>query len=239
MGDEKKCACGGTGLAGLPKGIGVGGAPKFKIGNGAWRDAAIEDVARWSPTVALARATGAEWSPYHLNIRAKFTDANVTTLPPVSFEGDNDRLNMISIVDEVTYTINCPTLNEGNALKFVNDWFFTRQSGIQSTLLVNGGPRYVVASTPTPLESLLSSLADKWPAGWLLGFSQSVTMQMSASVPLPELPVNVTVTYRVWQPNGGRMNFVGMMDPMARELLTRMGYSVEQPLGDNFSGLGM
>jgi hypothetical protein len=225
MDDHKKTctACGNVGMGGLTK---LGSPKQPKAGFGGWQTAPIEEVAMWDPVIALARAMGAQFVPFMLNIRTSFVDNDELISNTVSFEGSNERLNMVSVVDEVTYQIDTPNLNPGNALQAVNAWFYARQSGIQATLIVDGAPRYVVAPFFTPLESLASSLAEGWPMGWSLGYTQTMKMQFKATIPIPALPANVTVTMRAWQPSAGNTFFVGMTDPVARSLLTRLGYNV-------------
>jgi hypothetical protein len=224
MDPKKTCSCGASTGMGAVTTI---GSPKNPTrGMGGWRTGTIEEVAMWNPVVALARAMGAEWVPFTLNIRSAFTDPNVNVTAVVSFEGSTERFNMVTIIDEVNYQIDTPNLNPGNALQAINAWFFARQSGIQSTLIVDGAPRYVIAPFFTPLENLLSSLAENWPMGWTLGYTQTMKMQFKATLPIPVLPANITVTVRCWQPSAGNLFFVGMTDPVARTLLQRLGYSV-------------
>jgi hypothetical protein len=219
---EKTCNC-ATGMGAINK----LGAPKNPTrGMGGWRTAPIDEVAMWDPCIALARAMGAQFVPFMINIRSSFTDPTVNIIAqPASFEGSNERLNMVSVVDEIAYQIDTPNLNPGNALQAVNAWFYARQSGIQATLIVDGAPRYVVAPYFTPLESLMSSLAEGWPMGWSLGYTQTMKMQFRSTTPIPALPVNITVTLRAWQPSAGNTFFVGMTDPVARTLLQKLGYN--------------
>lgn len=229
MGDEKRSSCancgGHAGMGAVPQTNKLGSPKNPHRGMGGWRTAPIEEVAMWDPVIALARAMGAQFVPFMLNIRTAFTDPTVNVSNTVSFEGSNERLNMVSVIDEVTYQIDTPNLNSGAALQAVNAWFYARQSGIQATLIVDGAPRYVVAPFFTPLENLMSSLAEGWPMGWSLGYTQSPKMQFTATVPVPVLPANITVTFRAWQPSAGNTFFVGMVDPVARQLLQRLGYN--------------
>jgi hypothetical protein len=222
-GEEKKCGCATTGMGAVTK---LGSPKNPSVGFGGWRTAPIEEVALWDPVIALARAMGAQFVPFLLNIRASFVDPTINTTQTVSFEGSNERLNMVSVIDELTYQIDTPNLNPGNALQAVNAWFYARQSGIQATLIVDGAPRYVVSPFFTPLESLMSALAEGWPMGWSLGYTQTLKMQFLATVPIPVLPANITVTLRAWQPSAGNTFFVGMTDPVARLYLTKLGYNV-------------
>jgi hypothetical protein len=223
MGDNKTglgsagCGCGGG--AG-----GVGGSPlTATIGGGAWRTAKIQDVASYSPVIALARARNLPFAPYMINIRANFTDPSVTTLPMTSFEGSNERLAMTSICDSIVLQVTSPTLNAGFPLKYVNDWFFARQSGIEAFMFVDGAPRYTIAPFQTPIASLISALAEAWPLGWVVEYTQSVKMQFVITSPLPDLPVNVVCTFRFWQPYSD-IAFAGMDNLTALRELQRLGY---------------
>ncbi len=202
------CGCGGSSSSMAP---------------GGWRTAAIEEVANYSPVIAYARAKNLPFAPFPINLRASFTDPSVTTLQATSFEGSQERLDATSICDSVEYLITAPTLNQGNSLKYVNDWFFAKQSGIESNLLVQGAPRYSVAPFFTPLSTLLSTVGQRWPLGWVLEYTQSITMQMIATIPLPALPVNVVVTFRFWQPYSD-IEIAGMNNLDALRGLQRMGF---------------
>ena len=245
MDEHKKTSCANCGGH-----VGVGAAPAPATnrlnspknphrGMGGWRTAPIEEVAMWDPVIALARAMGAQFVPFMINIRTAFVDPSINVTNTVSFEGSNERLNMVSVVDEVTYQIDTPNLNPSNALQAVNAWFYARQSGIQATMIVDGAPRYVVAPFFTPLESLMSSLAEGWPMGWSLGYTQTVKMQFTATIPIPVLPANITVTLRAWQPSAGNTFFVGMTDPVARSLLQRLGYNCPIVNQDALAGLNI
>jgi hypothetical protein len=241
MDDHKKCAACGVGAAGpAASNLTRLGSPRQpKAGMGGWQTAPIEEVAMWDPVIALARAMGAQFVPFMINIRTAFTDPTIAVTNTVSFEGSNERLNMVSVVDSLMYQIDTPNLNPGNALQAVNAWFYARQSGIQATIIVDGAPRYVVAPFYTPLETLMSALAEGWPMGWSLGYTQTFKMSFMATVPIPVLPANITVTLRAWQPSAGNTFFVGMTDPVARSLLQRLGYNCPIVNQDALSGLNI
>lgn len=196
------CKCSTT----KPK-IGVGSLPFF-------------EAISASPVLSYAWAIGLPFVPFHINIRAVFDDNTGNVTQAISFESDNPRLNVSSIVDQIGYQIDAPNYNKNFAGKPEQDFYFQRQSGIQATMIVSGAPRYVVAPNFTPLEGLLSSLQEGWPGGWVLEYTQSVTMQFKQAVPLPSLPTTVTVTFRLWQPGGGQaLDLVGMTNDVARQKL--------------------
>jgi hypothetical protein len=183
-----------------------------------------ELIATSSPVLAYAMALQLPFVPFHINIRAKMTP-DVLTTQTMSFEGSNERLNMASIIDSVKYTIDAPNSFPGTLGHSQEAWYFAKQSGIQATMIVDGAPRYVVAPFYTPLETLLSEdLAQSWPQGWVLEYTQSVKMQFTQTIPLPSNPVNVTVTFRLWQPGGGQaLQLVGMTNDVARDKLLALG----------------
>lgn len=176
-----------------------------------------------SPVLAYAWALGLPFVPFHLNIRQTFVQGGPKTSQVVSFEGSNQRLNVSSICEAVNYQIDAPGYNAGQALKPVSDFFFQRQSGIQATMVIDGAPRYVVAPFPTPIETLMSSMQEGWPGGWVLEYTQNVTMQFTQTVTLPSFPTTITVTFRLWQPgNGQALDLVGMTNDIASEKLARL-----------------
>lgn len=169
-----------------------------------------------SPVLAYAWALGLPFVPFHINIRCVYDSSSSATSQALSFEGNNNRINVSSIVDEITYQIDAPNYNAGLATKPISDFYFQRQSGIQSTMIIDGAPRYVVSPTFTPLEGLLSSLPERWPGGWVLEYTQSVIMQFTQAVPLPSFPTTITVTFRMWQPGSGQaLDLVGMTNDVA------------------------
>lgn len=208
----KECSTGvGAGPSGVGgKKTGVGSLPFFVALNG-------------SPVLQYAWALGLPFVPFHANIRAVFLESSSDTLQPVSLERGVNRLNVSSIVDQVSYQIDAPNYNAGAAIKPQIDFYFQRQSGIQSTMIIDGAPRYVVAPEFTPLEGLLSSLQDGWPGGWVLEYTQNVIMQFQQTVPVPSFPTTVTVTFRLWQPgNGQALDLVGMTNDVAQEKLKKL-----------------
>jgi len=202
---------------------GTADAGPLTVTMGGWRTARVEQVASYSPVIAYARAKNLPFAPFPINIRNTFTDPNVNSLSPVSFEGSNERLSQTSICDSIEFLVTAPNLNSGNSLKYVNDWFFQRQTGIESNMLVSGTPRYAVAPFFTPISTLLSNLGEAWPLGWVVEYTQSVTMQFIATIPLPSLPVNVCVTFRFWQPYSD-LEIAGMDNLSALRGLQAMGY---------------
>lgn len=195
-----------------------------------WNAMSIQDLAYVQPQVAVAKLWGVEWAPYLLNLRASFTDLTTTTLAPVGFENGNGQavITQPSIVDSIAYEIDAPNSFTGDIFKPLHDYYYQLQSGIQATLTVVGAPRYTIAPFPTPLRTLLDSLAEGWPIGWILNYTESVSMIFSTTTPLETAPTNITVTFRMWTPSG-TTSFQMMSAGDARQILANAGYAVETP----------
>ena len=174
------------------------------------------------PQVAAARALGVEFAPFVQSINGTFTNATDTIGPFPLGNNAEGRLSQVSIVDRVVLHIDAPNLNSGNALQPFIAWFFTRQSGIQATLIVDGAPRYVVAPDFTPIDTLLDMITEAWPMGWLLGYTQMPKMQFTTSFALPSTPVNVYCTFRMWQPTITNQT-MGMTNRSALGILVSQG----------------
>jgi hypothetical protein len=204
------------------------GAPPAKSGLGAIAPA---ELAATSPVLAYARAIGAPFAPYLLNIQATFSDPNVLTLNPSSFSTPSGRgvpgaITQPSIVDAMMFEVDCASAYSGSVFKSESDFYFGLQSGIQATLETTGAPRYTVAPYFTPLRTLCAMVDEGWPGGWVLGHTQSIVMQFQASIPLPFLPTTVTVTFRLWTPYSD--DFIQMTDPEARGLLAQLASTAPQ-----------
>jgi hypothetical protein len=174
-----------------------------KVGIGRrWQEASIYELAQYSPQLALARAMGVPLAPYHLNIRASFTDSTTATTNPASFENGNTSITQPSICDQIVYSMNSNGAFPGDVFKTLSDYFYQLTSGIQATMEVQGQPKYAVAPYYTPMNALLSGLAEGWPLGWVLNYNQTISMQFQQTVPVPFPPLNIVVTFRLWQPTG-------------------------------------
>ena len=132
------------------------------------------------------------------------------------------RLDQFGIVDCIVYEIDQPNAQSGQTLKPLNDYFFNLQSGITATMSVVGAPRYVPAADFTPLRTLLAGVAEPWPMGWVLGYTQSIQMQFMPSALLTP-PTTLTVTFRLWQVYG-TTDFIGMTDSTAFDKLEGLGF---------------
>lgn len=195
-----------------------------RVGAG-FRSVTPESMAQYSPQIALALAQGVPFAPYLLNVRASFTDSTVTVLAPATFENGSTRIDQPSVVDALMLHVDVPNAFPGTQFKPFTDWFFTRQSGIQATLEVTGTPRYQVAPFFTPIDTLATMITESWPGGWVLQHTQGIAMQFSATTPLPPLPVNITVTFRLWQPVGTE-EFVDMTSMQAFAALAALGFNI-------------
>lgn len=197
-------------------------------GNAAWRSASIDQVAEYSPSLALARALRVPLVPIVYNCVATFTTASPTTTAIVSWQANNEptRLSQFAVVDSVMFEIDVPSANAGAQLKPIADFFFGLQSGIGASLIVKGNPQYSVATDLlTPVRILCAMLNEGWPQGWVLGPTQGIMMQFNASQALQFLPATITVSFRMWTPDTScGQKFVNMSDSDALCELQGMGY---------------
>lgn len=160
-------------------------------------DDRILQLAALSPRSALALVTGAIKAPFTPNVVATFETATQTFA-----DGDLDVtiLGADTWVTDVTFDIQCASAFTGSALKTLSDYFYNKTSGLAATCDVTGSPRYTVAPNPTPLSSLFSFIADKWPHGWLLNKNNSIHMRfVPLTTPLPFAPLTITVTFQCYQ----------------------------------------
>jgi hypothetical protein len=218
--------------AGLGKIMGLGsnpsGSPSFGGGDGgggggySWRTADLKTVCELSPQIALARYFKIPFAPFVQSITATFVNTTDNIGPFALGVNANDRLSIVSVVDQVIFHVDSPALNAGNAAKGFLDWWFARQTGIQATLIVDGSPRYLVAPDPTPIDTLADMMTEMWPQGWVLNYTQAPKMQFNTTFALPAVPTTVTVTFRMWQPVQVR-RLIGLTDASAVDQLVQCG----------------
>lgn len=202
-----------------------------------WRKQSVEQVAEYSPLLALAKAWKRPMVPVVYNVIGAFTTGQPNQTQTLSWQvsGAQTRVSSFLVIDSMTYEVDCPSAFAGSVFKAEQDFYFGLQSGITAQLLVVGGPQYPVAADfSTPIRSLYSLMCQSWPTGWILTYEQSIMMQFAARIALPFLPLTVTVSFRAWQPcaindcNGQfrEYSFIGLDNAMAIEKLTAMGYDV-------------
>jgi hypothetical protein len=160
-------------------------------------DDRILRLAALSPRSALALVTGAIRAPFTPNVVATFGTVTQTL---ASGDLDVTILGADTWVTDVTFDIQCGSAFTGSALKTLSDYFYNKTSGLAAKCHVTGSPRYDVAPNFTPLSSLFSFIADRWPDGWLLNKNNSVHMDFAPlTVPFPFAPLTVTVTFQAYQ----------------------------------------
>jgi len=202
-------------------GLGKGGAY--------WSQDDILAVAQYSPQLAVAKAMRVPFQPFVLTIENTFVDATTLISNFQNFGSTSNtagnKLIWPSIVDSVMYEVDTASYNAGNALQYVNDYFYGLQSGIRATMLVLGSPKYSVAPDFVPLKMLCDSLNGAWPSGWVLQPNSSVQMQFQQFSPAPAgaLPVTVVVGFRMWQPIDSANFFANMNTAQANDILVKMG----------------
>lgn len=206
-------------------------------GGGNWRQCSVEQVAEYSPLLALAKAWKRPMLPVLYNIIGTFTAAQPTQTQTLSWQssGAQTRVSSFIVVDAVMFQIDVPSAFYGSVFKANQDFYFGLQSGLTAQMLVVGGPQYPVAADfSTPIRTLCAMLNENWPQGWVLTYQQSIMMQFLATIALQFLPLTVTVSFRCWQPQAvdaceganRQYSFIGMDNGTALDLLEGMGYDV-------------
>lgn len=210
--DEGKKTLGGAGC-----GCDTGGG----TGDAWWTSAPIQKVAQFNPILALARARRVPFAPWILPLTATFTSNDPVVIPSSTLANGQGRVDQITIVDSVRYTVDQPNAFAGSIFKAQSDYFFAQQSGLQCKIDVDGAPRYGVVPFFTPLKDALEFIGRKWPQGWVLTYNQSIRMAFQITTPLPSVPVTVTVSYCMWQGVGADW-LVNMTVPAAWAELKRI-----------------
>jgi hypothetical protein len=222
---------GGTAAEGLGRAAGTMGIhPGAGLGCGGY-EGPLSDIyamlALGSPRLALARALGYRMIPFYINIRATFSNVDTTDVPDV---GSDVKIDQDTLVDQMTFLITnkSETAND-NTQATLRDFFFNFQSGIEATLDIKGTPRPTLAPKFTPLKNLADVVnCTGWPRGFVLTYQQQLQAAFRASVTLPSAPMEVTLTFRAFQPDTEA--FVGMTNKEAIEGLSqKCGVSCNWP----------
>lgn len=210
-------------------------------GISAWRSESIESIAEYSPSLALCRARRIALVPLLLNCVGTFTSGQPTTTQPAPWQlsGEPGRPAQFGIIDGVLFEVDCPSAFPGSQFKSLSDFFFGLQSGITASLIMRGSPQYSVApDLSTPIRTLCAMINESWPQGWVIGPDQAPIMQFSAGIALNNLPLTVTVSFRMWTPapvcDG---YFINMTDREALKELDKMGFDLD-PRSPNRRGKG-
>jgi hypothetical protein len=156
-----------------------------------------------SPRMALARALGVPFAPWLINVVALFEAADQVLVPDV---GSDTKLTQDAYVDSLVFRVQ-PQFTAVNQFDTLSQFFLNFQSGIKAKLDIVGAPRYAVAPKFTPISTLSDMLGGgRWPHGWILTYDQNIEMSFQLSFPLPAtptfVPVEVTATFRLWEPIG-------------------------------------
>jgi hypothetical protein len=169
-----------------------------------------------SPRLALCKALGIKLVPFVINVRATFTSTDTTDVPDV---GSDVKIVTDTFIDEALVRITNQS-NTANASVFQpqSDYFYNVQSGIEATLDVQGAPRYTIAEKFTPLATLFDTANGSgfWPDGFVLTYQQQFFMSFHASVTLPFAPLDVTVSWRAWVPQGDLTTQMSNVDAIAQ-----------------------
>ncbi len=204
--------------------LGMGG--RMGLGSGGsrsgfdWRtEPDLKRVCAFSPQIALARYYNLDFAPAVQTIVATFTNT-VDAIGPFALgvNNGNDRLSIITVIDQMMLQVDAPNYNDGNAMKGLLDFFWARQTGVNATMLIDGSPRFAVATDPVPVAHLVDMFTEMWPDGWVLNSTQIPKMSFETSFALPSVPVTFTIGFRMWQPeNIQRMT--GLTDAQAVRIL--------------------
>jgi len=156
-----------------------------------------------SPRMALARAIGCPFAPWLINVVATSETADQTLVADVGFD---TKLTQDAYVDQLVFRVQ-PQVTAVNQFDTLSQFFLNYQSGIKAKLDIVGAPRYAVAPKFTPISTLSDMVGGgRWPHGWILTYNQNIEMSFQTSFPLPAtpefVPVEVTATFRLWEPIG-------------------------------------
>ncbi len=166
-----------------------------------------------SPLLAYAVAAGHSLAPFKYPIKGRFPDTLTVSVPQAS---NPDKVVQDMIVDRITWKLvneNTPTTQ----FSAQENEFFSRNSGIEAIVKVVGAPRYSVADKFTPV----TEIAGKTP-GWLLRATNGVTVQLQATVKLPDSPMSGVFTLHTRTSHWEKI--LGMSDETAIRRLQQLGY---------------
>jgi hypothetical protein len=178
------------------------GAPSDSADASAFYADVYEMLILGSPRFALCKALGIKLVPFVINVRATFTATDTTDIPDV---GSDVKVTQETLIDEALVRITNQS-NTANSSVFQpqSDYFYNVQSGIECTLDVQGAPRYTIVEKFTPLATVFDTAngSGLWPQYFVLTYQQQFFMSFHAAVTLPYAPLDVTVSWRAWVPQG-------------------------------------
>lgn len=155
-----------------------------------------------SPRLALCKALGIKLVPFLINVRGTFTATDDADIPST---GSDVKIVTDTLIDEALVRItNQSNVANSSVFQPQSDYFYNVQSGIECTLDVQGGPRYTIVEKFTPLATVFDTAngSGLWPETFILTYQQQFFMSFHASVTLPYAPLDVTVSWRAWVPQG-------------------------------------
>ena len=125
------------------------------------------------------------------------------------------------MVESVQFEIDQQNAFAGSQFQSLSQFFFEQQSGLTARINVLGSPKYTVSPFYQPLKLLVAMFDEGWPGGWFLNYTQGISMDFSASLPLASFPTTVTVAWKMWQPLD--IDYVHMTNKTAWEGLGKLG----------------
>ena len=162
----------------------------------------LRDLALYDPVAAYGILAGFQQAPIYLNARASFSDFTINGVP-VPATIDTTIASRIWIKD-IKYSVRQPNVFAGNIQKTQYDAALRQATGVDVSITVYSGPRYVPAINPTPLENLGATFFDLFPTGWQIWKEQSIKVDFVLAQAPPSIspngpPYEVAVTFRGWQ----------------------------------------
>ena len=159
--------------------------------------AGIMDMALWNPRAALGIIMGIPRVPITMNAVAQFNSPATDATPIIG--ALDTTITQETWIQRMNYSIIQPNAFQGNIFKSQSDYYFKFASGINISMEINSGPRYVTSIEPTPIENAADLLACNWPSGWPLFCEQSLRVFFTLSQSPPTVPLIVTLSFLGWQ----------------------------------------
>lgn len=211
MPDEKDRAIAPAGDGGKIVGVGADAA---RTDCDYDRSRLVYQLLDWgSPVLAFGVAKGFSLAPLKIPIAGTFPDELTVSIPQAA---NKTKIAVDTIVDRISWhldNLNTPT----SVFDAQQNYFFQQNSGIEALVKIVGAPRYSVADDFTPV----TEIAGPTP-GWILTWTEGMTVAFRATFPLPEVPMKATLTLHArtcrWE------KLIRMDNDVAMRLLEECGW---------------
>ena len=191
----------------------------------------LQDLAIFDPVAALGILLHVPRTPVAFNIPVEFSTFTVGQEVEASLD---TTVNVRTWIDNIQYSLQCPQCFQNNIFKTQWDAYLRQQPGVSVSLQVVGGPKYIVSENPTPLETLCSQFASRWPHGWPLFRLQTIAATFlltqapggadgSENAP----PYDITLTFNGWQFLDTSLENVSPKE--AADRLREIGFCIPNP----------